>query len=260
MRHHKHRLMLGMMIIFLFIIHGLAAAQPAPAPLCADVGGTTNAVVRANVPGGTVPNGSAFCKVIAAEGTFVRDPSELGSIEMINLGVIQAVDVYGINLTGGFVQNFNNSVEVCLLGSGSYYYLNAAQSPRQPVLMMTTSSGGFTCATIPNAGMVVLVRGTAAAPSAAQPPAPPAPGATATPTGGQNLTPRSVIDLQCFGETIRRVRLRAEPNTTSAIITNLPWKTRLRVTEITTGWIRVVFGDGQGWVSADHFRLQAGCG
>lgn len=249
------------LIGLMLMIGGMAGAQATPAPLCADVGGTTNAVVRANVPGGTVTNGSAFCKVITANGVAVRNQFEIGSADVINLGVQQAVDVYGISLSGNFVQNFNNAVEVCLLGTGTYIYLNASQSPRQPVMMTTTSSGGYTCASIPNAGTVVLVGSApAAAPAATAAPGGAASGGTTGTTATQNLTPRSLMDLQCFGETTRIVRLRAEPNTTSEIITRLPYRTRLRATEIVPGWIRVVYGSDQYWVSADFFRLQAGCG
>lgn len=68
----------------------------------------------------------------------------------------QAVDVFALSETGSVVR-FNLPVTVCLLGSGDFFFLDATLAPRVPQLMPTFMSGGYTCANIPNAGMVVLV-------------------------------------------------------------------------------------------------------
>jgi len=43
----------------------------AQAPLCADLSGDTNPVVRAVIPAGTVTNGGVYCRVLAENGEFV---------------------------------------------------------------------------------------------------------------------------------------------------------------------------------------------
>ncbi|HEX2964321.1 MAG TPA: metallophosphoesterase [Syntrophorhabdaceae bacterium] len=134
------------------------ASVPLAAPLCADFSGTTNAIVRADVPSGTVTDGSVFCRVIAENSSFVHDPAEIGNMDVLNRGVIQAVDVFGMTHSGAGVSNFNSSVKVCLSGAGSVMYLNATTQPRALSELPTTQEGGYTCALIPNAGTVVLVQ------------------------------------------------------------------------------------------------------
>jgi hypothetical protein len=253
---------------------GIAFAQidTARATLCSDLTGATNPIVRVAVPGGAVPNGSVFCQFIAANGTFLRSSFEIADPNLLSLGIVQAVDIFGITLSGGFTNtSFNSPVQVCLQGSGTYYYLDARQSPRTTITMFTTSEGGYTCASIPGPGTTVLVSsapppaapaataapGAPAAPAA--PGAPAVPGIAATPTlvpgGIQDLT-----DLNCTGRTTRIVRLRAEPNTTSPVIATLAFNLSLRITGVADGWYRVVYLNGQGWISAQFFRPTAGCG
>lgn len=56
------------------------------------------------------------------------------------------------------------------------------------------------------------------------------------------------------------VRLRSEPNTSSEIITRLPFGTTYQVTEAIPGWFRVIYSNTQGWVSADFVSTTGGCG
>ncbi len=129
------------------------------APLCADLTGTTNPIVRADVPAGTVTNGWVYCRVIAQDGEFVemnQGAAALGNADVLAQGVIHAVDVFG--MSGGLgVADFNNPVNVCLQGSGRFLFLDARQSPRPVSQLPATSVGGYTCANIPSAGTVVLV-------------------------------------------------------------------------------------------------------
>lgn len=129
------------------------------APLCADLTGTTNPIVRADVPVGTVTNGWVYCRVIAQDGEFVemnQGAAALGNLAVLAQGVIHAVDIFG--MSGGLgVAAFNNPVNVCLQGSGRFLFLDATQAPRTVSQLPTTSAGGYTCANIPSAGTVVLV-------------------------------------------------------------------------------------------------------
>jgi hypothetical protein len=241
-------------------------AQAGALPLCPDVTGITNPIVRASIAPGTVTGGEVYCRIIAQDGTFIRTSGEIGSADVLNQGVIQAVDVFGLRPGGQWVTSFNSSIQVCLQGSGNFIYLDARQSPRTPTTMLGSASDGYTCANISGPGTVVL---TGSLPTT---PAPgvgtPAPGAaaSATPSGSAgalaSIPAGQIIDLTesgCTGRTTRIVRLRQEPNTTSGVIDTLAFDLRFRVTGVTNGWVRIVYRDGQGWVSGQFFRLGAGC-
>jgi hypothetical protein len=142
--------------------------EPTPAPtgenkaersslaLIPDLTGSTNEIVRADVPEGTVPQGNVYGRVINENGAYVQDPAEIGSMEVINLGVLQAVDVFGLRGAES-VPRWNNGITVCLLGSGRFLYLDATTTPRVLEQLPSYLSGGYTCATVHNAGTVILV-------------------------------------------------------------------------------------------------------
>lgn len=64
----------------------------------------------------------------------------------------------------------------------------------------------------------------------------------------------------CRATTTRAVRIRTEPNTESRIIDVLPWRTTYTVTERVPGWYRLVYLDGQGWVSDTYLSTTGSCG
>jgi uncharacterized repeat protein (TIGR01451 family) len=128
----------------------------AQAPLCQDLDGSTNPIIRADVPSGTVPNGGVFCRVLAENSAYVNGPAEVGDPAVIQMGVIQAVDVFGM-AGNTSVPAFTASVKVCLSGSGRLFYLNATTAPRQLSQLSATPELGYTCGLIPAAGTVVLV-------------------------------------------------------------------------------------------------------
>jgi hypothetical protein len=120
-------------------------------PLCPDFFGTTNEAIRANIPGGTAPGANVYCKLIT-------NPYEIGIQSVIDRGVITAVDISALAGGGSSVTRFNNPIEVCLSGSGAFLFLDANNSPRYAQQLDAYDSGGYTCASVPNAGTVVLVR------------------------------------------------------------------------------------------------------
>ncbi len=92
-----------------------------------------------------------FCRSVAAAG--------VGNQEVLNMGMIRAVDVSG---------NFGGAVQVCLSGVGRIMFMSAAMSPRMPVPVPSFDNGnGTTCASITGPGTVVLVNGQ---PDSAAPP------------------------------------------------------------------------------------------
>ncbi|MBN2304870.1 MAG: DUF11 domain-containing protein, partial [Anaerolineae bacterium] len=131
----------------------------AQAPLCADMDGSTNPIIRASVPPATVPDGGVYCRVLAEDGLYVNgnQAASVGNMDVLNMGVIQAVDVFG--MAGEYaVPNFSSSITVCLEGYGGFIYLDARTYPRAVTRLPTWASGNYTCATVLNAGTVVLVQ------------------------------------------------------------------------------------------------------
>jgi hypothetical protein len=129
---------------------------PQPVPLCALIGGGTNSIVRASVPGGL--NASVFCRMLVENTVYVRDAAEVGDPNLIGAGVLQAVDMFGFTAAGVQVTRFSQPITVCLQGTGRMFFRDATNAPRVSVPLAATSEGGYTCANIPNAGTLVLVR------------------------------------------------------------------------------------------------------
>jgi hypothetical protein len=133
-----------------------AFPTPQPVPLCTLLGGGTNSIVRASVPSGL--NADVFCRILNENGVYVRNAAEVGDPTLINAGILQAVDVFGFSAGGVQVAAFNQSIRVCLQGSGRLFFRDATSAPRVTVPLIAASEGSYTCGSIPNAGTVVLVR------------------------------------------------------------------------------------------------------
>jgi hypothetical protein len=123
-------------------------------PFCDD----TSGVVQASINGSAVIPAGTYCRVIARGGAFVADNGAgiIGDPGILNLGVIHAVDVYGMTGTQP-ITTFNFTLKICLQGSGRLFFLDATQSPRIARELPVTSENGYTCGTTINAGIVVLV-------------------------------------------------------------------------------------------------------
>ena len=219
-----------------------------PPPLCADIDGTTNAVIRADVPAGTVTGGEVYCRVIAQNGQFIQVPAEVGIRAVIDLGVIHAVDVFGLlpnNIPG---KDFNNPVQVCLQGSGSLVYLNSQNAPRFAVVLTGTSSqGGYTCGSIPEPGTVVLTTNGGGLPTA--------PSASGSGGGG----PFTALG-NCVIVTQRRVNLRNGPALDTSILAVVPEGVSLVATGRSGRWLRTNYAGMQGWVRAGYVAQFGDCG
>ncbi|MBE2269945.1 MAG: hypothetical protein IAE80_17035, partial [Anaerolinea sp.] len=102
-----------------------------------------NTVFRTNSAG-------VFVRVIVSNGVYIRNPAEIGVQGVINLGVLQAVDVFAVNGSAA-------GVTVCLFGAGDLIFLSAAASPRTPGYINEFVLDNMTCAILPTAGTLVLV-------------------------------------------------------------------------------------------------------
>lgn len=124
------------------------SVPPPPEPLCSDLDGSTNVIVRASLPPGVY---ATHCNIIAENGVYRRTSAEIGVQSVLEMGVIHAVDVFSPAGESG------SGTELCLQGSGSLIFLPSNQAPRIPQRLDHYQSNGYTCATLPITGTVVLV-------------------------------------------------------------------------------------------------------
>jgi hypothetical protein len=215
-------------------------------PLCADFNGSTNEIVRAHVPDNTVTEGSVFCRILVENAVVIRTSAEVGKPEVLNQGVIQAVDVFALYHDGSPTAFFNNSVSVCLQGTGAFLYLDATVAPRSVVSLPVVIQANYTCASIPNAGTVVLVYGT---PSSVLP----APEASVS-------TGPSVSLSDCTVTTRAILNLREQPDTSGALIRMIPYDVTLTAFERRGGWFYVDYLGVRGWINAGYVTPEGSCG
>ena len=217
-----------------------------PVPLCADFDGSTSEVVRATVPDDVVTGGSVFCRILVEHGEFVRPSAEVGRPEVLNLGVLQAVDVFALRHDGTATASFTTGMTVCLQGQGTLLYLDATVAPRAIVPLSAFSRDGYTCASVPNAGTVALVSGTANVTSTVT--NSPAPVGASAPLANCMVTTRNILNL------------RAEPSSAGAVIRTIPYNVTLTAFERAGAWFYVDYLGERGWLSADYVTPQASCG
>ncbi|MBW4437445.1 MAG: DUF4394 domain-containing protein [Pleurocapsa minor GSE-CHR-MK-17-07R] len=133
-----------------------SSAVSAMIPACGEFAAASTPVVRAMFMDGS---GGIFCRVLAENRQYTSGQStaQIGVASVIQQGVIQAVDIFqqGVGMNSVFAA----PAQVCLLGMGSFVYLDGTLAPRQPVTLQSEMIDGYTCAVIPNAGTVVLVNG-----------------------------------------------------------------------------------------------------
>ena len=190
--------------------------------------------------------GNTYCHLIALDGRYVTSPAEIGVQSVLDLGVVDAVDVFGELPGGTSVVLFVSPVTVCLRGSGDVLFLSASDVSRTPQHLAATANGGFVCVSVPNSGTVVLVG------SASNIPMQPADcrtDASATTLANCRVT-----------TTHSPLNLRAEPNTSATVIAELPYDLTLTATAHVPGWYQVIYLDGQGWISAEYVSTAGDCG
>ena len=191
--------------------------------------------------------GNAYCSVLALNGNHVRSSGQIGVLSILEMGVVQAVDVYGL-LPGGFpVVPFENPVQICLAGSGSVLFLSAYDTTPQPALMtpLPESPAGFVCVNVLHSGKVIMVSTQMNAQQT------------------ESAPDNGAVDLEdCELTTTYAVRLRSIPDLSSDdnIIGTLPFEATLSATEYLPGWYRVIYLEIQGWVSADFVTIAGNCG
>lgn len=188
------------------------------------------------------PNVNVTALVVNGEGNL----ASVGDPNLIGMGVVQAVDVYTYLPGGVLATVFDPPLTVCLQGAGTVYFRPASDQTGTFVPAPAFAGGNGLCVTLSEPGLLVLVGTTTGAPVVQQ----------AAATSSATSTP--LTDCEVTTEYI--LRLRAEPNTSSAILDRLPMSTVVDASETVDGWYKVVYGDQQGWVSGDYVSTSGSCG
>ena len=227
-----------------------APAIPAETFLCSNLSQQTNGAMTGSGMVGNVElngvYGNTYCTVLTLNGEFRRSPAEIGNAFILEQGVVQALDVYGLLPDGVSVVPFLTPVQICFTGSGSMYFLSSFGGSPPPVLLplLPNSSAGYSCVSVPNAGKIILV----GMPSLLPPPQ-------------AQVTSTMLAQGACQVTTTFAVRLRATPDASSSanVMTTLPFDITLVATEYVPGWYRVIYLDGQGWVSEEYLSTAGAC-
>jgi hypothetical protein len=204
----------------------------------------------ANVTNGSI-TGNGYCRVIAQDSVFIENTAEIGNPELLAMGVSQAVDVFGMLPNGHSHVPFASPAEICLRGTGTLYFADAADLSRAIRVLPAYAKPGYTCASLTGSGTVALVNAhTTAAPVTE----------AIEQNAAPQLAPGSEIALdQCRVTTQYAARLRAQANTDSEIIAQLPYELTLDAVASSGDWYRVIYENTQGWVRNDLIVTAGDC-
>jgi hypothetical protein len=245
--------------LLVFAISAVQANDPPPASRCADENFLPVSNLRTSVPDEF--KDYIHCRVIAQNGSFTRwnnralyHRGTIGHEGMLAEGVIGAVDVFSPHGMRAF-----NDVVVCMRGSGRMFLLNdtfsdSARTPVETTAWTTDAFPGFTCATLYQPALLLLVR----------PDVTPTPEPTLDPAQeldrAQNAANSAAGLAGCQVEVLYTLRLRALPTTESETLARIP-HTRVLESSARAGvWFRVQHGEQAGWVHSDYVREHGSCG
>ncbi len=164
--------------------------------------------------------------------------AQIGNQEVLDLGVIQAIDVWAYVEQG---------VEVCFPQSGGIVFLDSANSPRTISPVRAYSSASGTCAWLDRPGQVILVE---------KLPAP----AFVAPANGEATEGPAVSLEWCRVRTMDFLKVRSAPRFGDNIMTVLRSGSSLIATARTTNWFNVTVDGKSGWISADYVTSSGNCG
>lgn len=254
--------------LMLTLIVGVGIAQEEQVtthPRCTRINEDISDVIRvSDAAEGVRP----FCNIIAENGEFTRDSSEIGNKGVLDRGVIHAVDVFTINGENPI------GARVCLRGDeGDLLFLDSRTAPRTLMVLQSVRIGDFICGYTPSAGMAVLVEPEEGVERAEiETIADDDDLLTESSTAAEldETEETSIADAvvtsgvgrpveNCRVTTNDILNLRSDPSMNSTVIDLVPYNLTLRATELTDDWAKVVYLDGQGWLSADYLRFSAGC-
>lgn len=136
--------------------------DPPPATRCTDTNFENPGAIRSHFTN-DIDRAELYCRLIASGGSYmywfgspITNAGNVGSQNVLDLGLVGAVDVFSIKDVTGFV----GDVDICLKGNGYMIYMNANGQPRVPQLWSswtTNAFPGYTCTTLYAPGTVILV-------------------------------------------------------------------------------------------------------
>ena len=212
------------------------------APQKARRGSTTVSAVAATPRVSTCEHLPANFAVIGYNASTQCNVLDGGGVGKPNLAAnfIAALDVWGYLAAG---------VEVCIQGSGSMWFLDAAHSPRTESTLQAYSWAGMTCVWLDRPGSVVLVPGPAA-------PLKPTPGPPTTRLNDCMVTLTHVLKFrEGPGGAVRMVQL-----VEGELEFWIPAFVKLTAFERTAHWFKVDYHGERGWISADYIVPSGNCG
>ncbi|MEM6529414.1 MAG: SH3 domain-containing protein, partial [Chloroflexota bacterium] len=201
-----------------------------------------NTVIRGSSTTATVTDGDVWVRVVAANGTLTVNPEAIGDPFLLGQNIFNGADVYGLTFSGGVVSDFTAPIVVCLRGRGVFYFRDALAMPRRTVQLLSQFDGVFTCATIPNAGTIVLIANSTDALGSEGTIFVPEPEAAAS----------ALLPDGCMVTTDAIINLREGPGMDNEIIRRIPFDVTLTAFEQSGAWYYVDYPGLRGWMSANY--------
>jgi hypothetical protein len=204
---------------------------------------------RGNVRSVSGVVGDSFCRIIARNGAFVTSASEIGLPQILDLGVVHSVNVFGF-LPGGVPETrFASPVRLCMRGSGDVLFVASGNASRLVTRLQSAPGvAGFVCVDVPSAGLVTMVSRSSGAPITGSGVVPPV-------AGGEETALNA-----CTVTTLAIVNLRSGASTNSTVAALVPFNTRLQASARVPGWYRVNYLGTNGFISEQFLTFEGACG
>jgi uncharacterized protein YgiM (DUF1202 family) len=202
--------------------------------------------------------GNTYCRILVLNNQVRTQIAEVGNLEAVERGILQAVDVVGMFPEGETWNSFRASVRVCLRGEGDIQFLDAFDSTRTIRTLFAFPDAalpGLVCAEARNAGTVLLT------PHGADMGASAVAASSTSAVSTAAADPNSVIALEnCqVVTTFNGLFLRREPNTDARIRWQFEDNQTLNATGIAGNWYRIDFRGEPGWVAAAYVTPIGNC-
>lgn len=190
-----------------------------------------------------LPEGITVYGIVAGTQCQQVGPAGVGIASVIEMGIVDALDVWGLVREG---------VVVCFANAGSLKFLDASTAPRTVRDLKAEYADGTTCGIINDEGTVVLL---ASAPPPAEPPA-----SSPQSTADTKQPAPNAFNGCKVTTTAKALNLRAGPGTNFAVLDWIFKGEIMTSTQRSGNWFAVVYRDKHGWVSGKWLTLSHGCG
>ncbi len=205
------------------------------------------------VPQNAVVDGDVFVQLIIAEGSQLNDITRIGDPDLIGQPITTSADVFGLTFTGESI-DFTSGVQVkvCFLGIGNIFYRNAAGMPRVTQQLPTFLELPYTCAFIPNGGILVFFQTESGEIIGDAGP---------TDTSDQQASAAGAVSLSnCMvTTTTSALNLRDQPTTASTVLVRMRYDITLTATQRQGEWYFVDHIGTWGWAHSNFLTTDGDC-